>query len=99
MRSMLVAATVALFLMSGPAQEPRIAEQARRLHHEAFVFDGHVHMINRQLHLGGDIGDRLDDGQVDRPREGRGLCADGAALELPEQRRQRGAPRVPAGRR
>ena len=45
-----------------------MSEEARRLHQEAFVFDGHVHMINRQLHLGGNIGDRLPDGQVDLPR-------------------------------
>lgn len=69
MRSMLMAAAVPLLLIAGAAQEvPRIAEKARRLHQDAFVFDGHVHMINRQLHLGGDIGDRLDDGQVDLPR-------------------------------
>ena len=56
-------------LLSVQAQEPpRISEPARRLHQEAFVLDGHVHMINRQLHLGGSIGDRLPDGQVDLPR-------------------------------
>jgi membrane dipeptidase len=56
-------------LLSTQAQEPpRITEEARRQHQQAFVFDGHLHMINRQLHLGGDIGDRLADGQVDLPR-------------------------------
>lgn len=30
--------------------------------------DGHVHMINRQFYLGGDIGDSYQDGQVDLPR-------------------------------
>jgi membrane dipeptidase len=55
--------------MSAQAQEaPRVSQEARRQHQEAFVFDGHVHMINRQLHLGGNIGDRLPDGQVDLPR-------------------------------
>jgi membrane dipeptidase len=33
-----------------------------------FVFDAHVHMINRQFYLGGDIGQRLPDGHVDLPR-------------------------------
>jgi membrane dipeptidase len=38
------------------------------LHRKAFVFDAHVHVINRQFYLGGDIGERLSDGQVDLPR-------------------------------
>lgn len=33
-----------------------------------FVFDAHVHMINRQFYLGGDIGQRVPDGHVDLPR-------------------------------
>ncbi len=33
-----------------------------------FVMDGHVHMINRQFYLGGDISDSYRDGQVDLPR-------------------------------
>jgi membrane dipeptidase len=33
-----------------------------------FVMDGHVHMINRQFYLGGDISDSYKDGQVDLPR-------------------------------
>jgi membrane dipeptidase len=70
MRSQIVAAAVPFVLLtSAPAQEaPRVSEEARRLHEETFVFDGHVHMINRQRHLGGNIGDRLPDGQVDLPR-------------------------------
>src|SRR5580692_21742 len=35
---------------------------------DAFVMDGHVHMINRQFYLGGDITDSYKDGQVDLPR-------------------------------
>jgi membrane dipeptidase len=65
----LAAAVPFVLLVSASAQEaPRVSEEARRLHQEAFVFDGHVHLINRQLHLGGSIGDRLSDGQVDLPR-------------------------------
>jgi membrane dipeptidase len=41
---------------------------AAKLHEGAFVFDAHVHVINRQLYLGGDIGERARDGQVDLPR-------------------------------
>ncbi len=48
-----------------PAQ---VSERAAKLHREALVFDGHVHMINRQFHHGGDIGERAPDGQVDLPR-------------------------------
>jgi membrane dipeptidase len=35
---------------------------------DRFVMDGHVHMINRQFYLGGDISDSYKDGQVDLPR-------------------------------
>lgn len=45
-----------------------ISTEARRIHRDALVFDAHVHMINRQFYRGGDIGDRLPDGQVDLPR-------------------------------
>lgn len=45
-----------------------ISERARKLHADALVFDAHVHMIDRQFYLGGDIGDRVPDGQVDLPR-------------------------------
>lgn len=33
-----------------------------------FTFDAHVHVINRQFYHGGDIGDRVNDGQFDLPR-------------------------------
>lgn len=70
MRRRFAAAAIPFVLLLGvQAQEaPRVSEQARRLHHDAFVFDGHVHMINRQLYGGGSIGDRFPDGQVDLPR-------------------------------
>ncbi|MBI3664682.1 MAG: membrane dipeptidase [Acidobacteria bacterium] len=48
-----------------PAQ---VSDRARKLHEQAFVFDGHVHVINRQFYHGGDIGRRVDDGQFDLPR-------------------------------
>lgn len=46
--------------------------QTPTLHQNAFVMDGHVHMINRQFYLGGDITDSYRDGQVDLPRIRRG---------------------------
>jgi membrane dipeptidase len=48
--------------------QPQVSERGRKLHQDALVFDGHIHMIDRQFYLGGDIGDRLQDGQVDLPR-------------------------------
>jgi membrane dipeptidase len=38
------------------------------LHQRAFVMDGHVHVMTRQLLQGLDIGDRLPGGHVDLPR-------------------------------
>lgn len=57
------------FLLAGTiVAQPQISERARKLHRDAFVFDGHVHVIDRQLYHGGDIGDRVTDGQFDLPR-------------------------------
>ena len=38
------------------------------LHRKAFVMDGHVHVMTRELLLGTDIGKRYPDGTVDLPR-------------------------------
>ncbi|MCZ6672509.1 MAG: membrane dipeptidase [Verrucomicrobia bacterium] len=46
----------------------QVSERARALHDNALVMDAHVHIINRQFHEGGSIGDRYPDGQVDLPR-------------------------------
>lgn len=46
----------------------QVSDHARKLHQDAFVFDGHVHVIDRQLYHGGDIGERVQDGQFDLPR-------------------------------
>ncbi|MBS1829856.1 MAG: dipeptidase [Acidobacteria bacterium] len=50
----------------------QVSERARKLHDGAFVFDGHVHVVNRQFYRGGDIGERVADGQFDlsRAKEG-----------------------------
>ncbi len=55
----------AIFALAGCGHRPI---DARSLHAKAFVFDGHVHVINRQLYHGGDIGQRMPDGQFDLPR-------------------------------
>ena len=60
---------VILLLLAAPllmAAEP--SPRARKLHNDAFVFDAHVHVINRQFYHGGDIGERVADGQFDLPR-------------------------------
>jgi membrane dipeptidase len=59
---------------------------AQTLHERAFVFDAHVHMVNRQFYQGGSIGDRLKDGQVDlvRAKEG-GIDAMFFSLFVQEQ--------------
>ncbi len=41
---------------------------AADLHHDAFVMDGHVHVMTRQLLEKSDIGQRYRDGHVDLPR-------------------------------
>jgi membrane dipeptidase len=46
----------------------QVSEKARDLHRRLLVFDGHVHVIDRQLYHGGDIGERVGDGQFDLPR-------------------------------
>jgi membrane dipeptidase len=64
----------------------QVSDRARRLHEEAFVFDAHIHAINRQFHDGTDIGKRLKGGQVDlvRAKEG-GVDAMFFSLYIPEQ--------------
>jgi len=56
------------------------------LHRKAFVMDGHVHVMTRELLLGTDIGQRYPDGTVDLPRakEG-GLNAMFFSVYTPEQ--------------
>ncbi len=56
------------------------------LHRKAFVMDGHVHVMTRELLLGTDIGQRYPDGTVDLPRakEG-GLDAMFFTVYTPEQ--------------
>lgn len=78
---------VALALCTTPLLlTAQVPDRARTLHHEALVFDAHVHVVNRQFYHGGDIGERVDDGQFDlaRAREG-GLDALFFTLFVTEQ--------------
>jgi membrane dipeptidase len=60
--------TLVLYGALAAACAGQVSDRARKLHQDAFVFDAHVHVINRQLYLGGDIGERASNGQVDLPR-------------------------------
>ena len=70
---LLVAALVAAFAgRLQPAQPPwpgaQVSDRAGRLHREAFVFDAHLHFLDRFFYLGQNAGKRYEDGQVDLPR-------------------------------
>lgn len=57
-----------LFLLALGAALAQVSDRARKLHEQALVFDAHIHVVNRQFHHGGDIGERVSDGQFDLPR-------------------------------
>lgn len=75
-----------LLLAAGWVAAQPVSERALRLHRDALVFDAHLHMINPQFYHGGDIGKRVETGQVDlvRAREG-GLDAMFFTLYVTEQ--------------
>jgi membrane dipeptidase len=50
----------------------QIADRARTVHQDALVFDAHIHVVNRQFYHGGDMGQRVDDGQFDLARAKQG---------------------------
>src|SRR5262245_14155819 len=47
---------------------PQTSDRAQALHRDALVFDAHVHVVDRQFYHGGDMGQRVEDGQFDLPR-------------------------------
>ncbi|HYI96872.1 MAG TPA: membrane dipeptidase [Bryobacteraceae bacterium] len=59
-------------LMFGVPLVAAVSSRARKAHDDAFVFDAHVHVVNRQFYHGGDMGQRVKDGQFDlvRAKEG-----------------------------
>ncbi len=60
----MLSAPVAGSLGSLEAKQNQIPE----LHRNAFVMDGHIHVMTRELLMGTDIGQRYSDGTVDLPR-------------------------------
>jgi membrane dipeptidase len=60
--------TVLALVLVLPLIAAAVSARARKLHEDAFVLDAHVHVINRQFYHGGDIGQRVTDGQFDLPR-------------------------------
>ena len=64
----------------------QLSPQAIKLHKDTYVFDAHVHVINRQLADGSNIGHRLTGGQVDIPRARQGgVKAMFFSLFIPEE--------------
>src|SRR5215212_11595169 len=64
----------------------QVSDRAKTLHDDALIFDAHVHVVDRQFYHGGDMGQRVDDGQFDlvRAKEG-GLDAMFFSLFVTEQ--------------
>ena len=58
----------AVLISRGGVRGEHVRQPASGTQPPMFVMDAHTHMINRQLSLGGDIGDGYKDGQVDLPR-------------------------------
>jgi membrane dipeptidase len=75
-------------LWAGPesSDQIQISDRAKTLHEDALVFDAHVHVVDRQFYHGGDMGQRVNDGQFDlvRAKEG-GLDAMFFSLFVTEQ--------------
>jgi membrane dipeptidase len=47
---------------------PVVSDRARAIHQRAFIFDAHVHALDREFYHGGSMGTRFPDGQWDLPR-------------------------------
>jgi len=79
---------VPLLLWAGSRNAAQIQtpDRAATLHQDTLVFDAHVHVVNRQFYHGGDMGQRVNDGQFDlaRAKEG-GLDAMFFSLFVTEQ--------------
>jgi membrane dipeptidase len=64
LKSLLTATVAGSNLPSAPLQNKPMPA----LHREAFVMDGHTHVMTRELLMNTDIGQRYPDGNVDLPR-------------------------------
>jgi membrane dipeptidase len=64
----------------------QVSDRAAALNRDALIFDAHVHVVDRQFYHGGNMGDRVEDGQFDlvRAKEG-GLDAMFFSLFVTEQ--------------
>jgi len=71
---------------SSSSAQTQTSDRAKTLHEDALIFDAHVHVVNRQFYHGGDMGQRVNDGQFDlsRAKEG-GLDAMFFSLFVTEQ--------------
>jgi membrane dipeptidase len=80
------ALSCALAILLTAAAAPQVSDRAARVHRDALVFDAHVHVVDRQFYHGGDMGQRVEDGQFDlvRAKEG-GLDAMFFSLFVTEQ--------------
>jgi len=65
---MRIVSLISCFVLALVAFAWQLTPRGRELHERALVFDAHIHMVNRQLYDGGDMGQRQVDGQVDLPR-------------------------------
>jgi membrane dipeptidase len=85
-RILVYAIPVLVWAPSTGSGQGQVSDRARTLHQDAFVFDAHIHVVNRQFYHGGDMGQRVDDGQFDlvRAKEG-GLDAMFFSLFVTEQ--------------
>jgi membrane dipeptidase len=54
--------------LSVDQRAPQVSDRARAIHNRAFVFDAHVHALDREFYHGGSMGDRKTNGQWDLPR-------------------------------
>lgn len=57
-----------LWAESSEPPAPKISVRTLQIHKRAFIFDGHVHALDREFYHGGSIGDRTTEGQWDLPR-------------------------------
>lgn len=88
-RQLLAAMPFAAFATQGwglPAQAPAVSAKARELHSRMFIFDGHVHALDREFYHGGSMGVATTEGQWDlvRAREG-GVGAFFLSVYTPEE--------------
>ena len=77
--------TAAALAFPGSASS-QVSAQAAAVHRRAYVFDGHVHALDREFYHGGNIADRVSTGQWDLPRatEG-GVDAFFLSIYVPEE--------------